>query len=237
MDGTGDLLEPIVRALGDEHDATAMRYPREATASYEPLVALTLAALPKQRPFIIVAESFSGPLALKVAAKRPPGLRGIALCATFVTNPIRLARSWMAFMVRPFMFSLAPDALVVRTLLGRRPAPKLRTCLLESLQSTTAEVMAARSKAVLRVDARAELANCEYPLLYLQGTRDRVVGKHNLETILAIRSTVAVVGIDAPHLLLQTAPEAAAEAIRAFVTSLPAERRAGAQRWQPNNRS
>jgi pimeloyl-ACP methyl ester carboxylesterase len=69
---------------------------------------------------------------------------------------------------------------------------------------------------VLQVDVHQELAECPVPVLYLRGDRDLVVPRHNLSEIQAIRPTVEVARFRAPHLVIQTQPEAVAEALRDF---------------------
>jgi len=224
MDGTGELFEPFVQALGSEDEVAVLRYPPTADAGYDELVTAVLAALPRRGPFIIVAESFGGPLALKVAARRPAGLRGIVLCATFADSPLPRLPTWLSHLIQPFFFWLAPDRVVVRALLGRQPAPALPPLLLDALRATPTEVLAHRARAVINVNVHSDLADCQYPLLYVQATNDRVVGKHCLERILATRRTTQVVEIEAPHLVLQTEPEACVKAIRAFLATLPQQR-------------
>ena len=50
-----------------------------------PVTRATEAAAARGGDFVVVGESFSGPLALLLAARSPPGLRGVVLCATSLT--------------------------------------------------------------------------------------------------------------------------------------------------------
>jgi hypothetical protein len=45
------------------------------------------AALPTRGRFVLLAESFSGPLAIRIAADPPSALVGLILCVTFARNP------------------------------------------------------------------------------------------------------------------------------------------------------
>ena len=52
---------------------------------------------------VLLAESFSGPIAIRVAADPPPGLAGVILCGTFAKNPFPWLRPVRALAVRvPF---------------------------------------------------------------------------------------------------------------------------------------
>ena len=84
MDGTGRLFAPFLEAIGPAVDVQVVRYPGNGSSGYEGLVELARAALPTDGDFFILGESFSGPVAISLAAAHPPGLMGLILCCTFV---------------------------------------------------------------------------------------------------------------------------------------------------------
>jgi pimeloyl-ACP methyl ester carboxylesterase len=223
LDGTGDLFGPLVEALGGEPKATILRYPRDHALGYEELLPTVLDALPKRDPFVLVAESFSGPLALMAAARKPRGLVGVALVATFVSSPLWWAGAWASPLVRPFAFRRTMPALVLRRALADRSAPDaLIAAVIAATASVRPEVMAARVRAVLTVDAREALASCDVPLVYLRGSRDRLVGRRASEAMLTLRPDLEIVDVDAPHLVLQTQPVACARTLALYCRKLVA---------------
>ena len=76
MDGTSQLFEPLLAALPATLPATAIAYPTHAPCGYDELLPLILAAIPPG-PFVVVGESFSGPLAVMLAARRPTGRHSV----------------------------------------------------------------------------------------------------------------------------------------------------------------
>jgi pimeloyl-ACP methyl ester carboxylesterase len=198
MDGTGVLFRPLVDALPPELEPIVVAYPTDEPLTYGELLPLVRRALPAGGDFIVLGESFSGPLALTVAAESPPGLAGVVLAGSFVANPIRSLPAWAGALSRPWLFRLLPTTLRRWNSLGLRVRPALR------------------GREILGVDARPALQGCPVPVLYLAGRQDRIVRAHNLELIRRLRPDIQVVALDAPHLLLQTAPIAAAAAISAF---------------------
>jgi hypothetical protein len=68
MDGTGTLFEPFVAALGHEFAVKVVDYPRAEPLGYEQLELFATAALPSEGPLILLGESFSGPIAVALAA-------------------------------------------------------------------------------------------------------------------------------------------------------------------------
>ncbi|MGH3626194.1 MAG: hypothetical protein ACRDRL_01935, partial [Sciscionella sp.] len=70
MDGTGDLFAPLIDALGDNIPCSVVRYPDESL-DYAGHEAIARAALPANGPYVILGESFSGPIAVSIAASEP----------------------------------------------------------------------------------------------------------------------------------------------------------------------
>ncbi len=77
--------------------------------------------------------------------------------------------------------------------------------------------VAARARAILALDARKCLRECPRPVLYLAGSRDRVVPRWNAQEIVRESPSAKVVTIDGPHLALYTNPVPAARAIVGFM--------------------
>src|SRR5262249_21123112 len=68
-------------------------------------------------PFAVVAESFSGPLGIRLAQRHADQLRALVLAATFVRNPSFAAS--MARLIGPYLFKRKPPEFALRwTLLG-----------------------------------------------------------------------------------------------------------------------
>jgi pimeloyl-[acyl-carrier protein] methyl ester esterase len=87
MDGTGQLLGRFLEALGPEVRAIVVSYPIAQALDYSQLEACARKMLPSDQPFVLSGESFSGPIAVSIAASSPNGLRGLVLCCSFVKNP------------------------------------------------------------------------------------------------------------------------------------------------------
>jgi pimeloyl-[acyl-carrier protein] methyl ester esterase len=205
LDGTGLLFGPALDVCPAGLEAVVQPLPREEPLSYPALAESILPDLPITEPYLLLAESFSGPLALEIAARKPTGLCGVVLVATFVTSPCPW---WLPVLPWSWLFRITPPAFLVRLLLlGRRaPAESLRL-FKEAVSSVKPQVMASRVRLVSSVDARRALEACPVPILYLRATRDSIVREDALAEILRVRSDVEHHEIVAPHLVLQAAPE------------------------------
>lgn len=216
MDGTGLLFAPLVAALPASLAPRVVAYPPDVPLGYDELDEIVGAALPTAGPFLLLGESFSGPLAIRAAARRPAGLAGVILVATFATSPYpRVLRRF----VRPWMFRCG-GSLRSRVLLGSDPDRPVADILQKAVGSVTPDVFARRAREVLSVDATLALRACPVPILVLWGTRDRVVPGRSLARVREQVPEAKIVTLDAPHLVLQARPREAAQAIVAFAAGL-----------------
>src|SRR5262245_22389675 len=93
LDGTGALFDPFVRALSAEIAPQIVRYPSDQPLGYDALEPMVAQHIPAREPYAILGESFSGPLALRLARRQEGDLVGVVLVATFVTNPVAFVPS------------------------------------------------------------------------------------------------------------------------------------------------
>jgi len=83
----------------------------------------------------------------------------------------------------------------------------------KAIRSVRTEVLRQRFREALSVDLRDRLRGCEVPFLYVEGTRDRMLGKRGLRQIASVMPGVKRVVVDGPHLLLQCRPHQVVQAI------------------------
>lgn len=215
MDGTGDLFDPLVNVLSNTVDIVVVRYPLTEPMGYEPLIELARRALPGDRPFFLLGESFSGPIAVALAAEQPTGLRGLILVASFLRTPTPWLKPFRSVIgmapVMPIARLIAP-----RLLLGRHETSSTRNLLLRALNQLSPAALKARARASLDVDVSSLFSTLEVPSLYLQAMDDAVLSDSVINDFLSHARAGRVKRIQAPHCLLQVAPQAAASALRAF---------------------
>lgn len=219
LDGTRHLFEPFLRAWPGE--SIVVSYPRQLPSDYPSLLPVVLDALPEDREFILLGWSFSGPLALMAAALRPAGLRGLILCASFVTKPIPWVPKLARHVAWPALFGFTGALSIAKTVLAGHGSKEVNELIKRAHGEVPSAVMAARVRALLAVDVREQLASCPVPAFYLAAKGDRVVPHRNARQIQRIRPDVEVRFIPGPHIALATHPAEAAAEIGRFVAALP----------------
>ena len=222
MDGTARLFhhfDAALRALA-AIDTRAIAYPA-APLDYAALEAFVRERLPCDRPFVLLAESFSGPLGAALRADPPPGMRALILCCSFVRNP-RPMLAPLRHLLDLVPFGALPGFALRQALLAPYATPPLQEELAAALAQVPPSVLRQRLRAVLETDASPSFARGSLPVLYLRARHDRLVPPANALQILRQAAGAQLVDIAAPHMLLQAAPEAAAGAVAAFLTGLSA---------------
>ncbi len=214
MDGTGLMFEPFLKASGD-FENLVVRYPQGLTA-YSDCIAFARAALPADRPFLLLGESFSGPVAIALAAERPAGLVGLVLCVTFARNP-RPGLAWLSPLLRALPALRLPLPLLRRLLLGGHPPEALLQLANAMLPLVPILTLKQRLLAVVAVDTTPLLARVQVPVLALCASQDRLVPKAATQWLRDHLPALDIATLKGPHWLLQTRPEAAVLVIKDFL--------------------
>ncbi len=215
MDGSGDLFADFCAALGEEVRPVVVSYPKNLPLDYRGLEAFARDRLPVNEPFFLLGESFSGPIAISLAASKPTGLIGLVLCCTFARNPHPLL-SYFKRMTGVLPVAASLSGLMAPLLFGSFSSLSLRTRLQQTLSDISADTLRARLRAVLEVDYSGKMKEIEIPVLYLQAADDRIVPSSAGRYIQTAVPSTTIVRLHSPHLLLQAIPFEAATVVKKY---------------------
>jgi pimeloyl-ACP methyl ester carboxylesterase len=216
LDGTGKLFAEFLEALDLQSNAHVVPYPPDVPSGYDELEPLVRAALPTQEPFVLLGESFSGPLAIRIAACPPAALVGLILCVTFASNPYPNL-GW-ARRLAPFLpLKSMPRWLRAPLMWGSASPSKAPRQSERAMAGVAVRVIRRRIAALLSVDETAALSKVLVPTLVLCATRDRVVSKSATTRLMRGIRHAQRVDVDGPHLLLKTRPKECAAAVLSFI--------------------
>lgn len=175
--------------------------------------------LPRNRRFVLLAESFSGPAAILAAASNPPGLAGVILCASFAQCPRPVLR-YLSPLLSLISTVPIPKFLLRGLFLGRFATPTLLEDLAHAVAAIEKDVLRGRLSAVIDVDVTVEVIRVPVPALYIAATQDRLVSARAKEPFRRHSSKWQIAEITGPHLLSQTAPREVVAEVRRFIEFL-----------------
>jgi pimeloyl-ACP methyl ester carboxylesterase len=172
-------------------------------------LATTLEAeLRRLEGFVLVAESYSGPIAVRLAARLGQKVALLVLCNPLVEMPVALpaglaasAASWRGMPATAAALALADGDRA----LGR--------AALDGIRALPREVLEARLTAAFAATADEIAPLLVAPLLAILGSRDRLVSPDWTRSLLHDVPFATVVELDAPHLVVQTKPAEVWDAI------------------------
>jgi len=223
LDSTGRLFEPLLSVLPSVFEASVVRFPANQTLPERDWFGCVRSVIPWDHPYILVAESTAGPLALRFVQAQQQDIRAVVLAASFVSNPIPTS-VWPSSLFGKSWLEKEPTAMLVREhLLGDDAPDLLVEAVTQALLALAPGVRAARIHALRQTNAAPELESCRKPLLYLRPAQDRFVAAKAVEELLRLKPSAKVVTIPGPHLLFQRNPRQALEAIREFLSQLVSE--------------
>lgn len=218
MHGTEELFADFVSALSSE--TRVLSYPNNIRLSNSELLDLIRSFVPASDPFIIIAESFSTPLAIQFAAANPSNLKGLILCAGFATSPLRGALRFLGRYLAPILPFVPAGVAGAIMVSGSHASQSTLGRLRAAINSVRPAVFVDRVHYVLACNALEELRRIEMPVLYMQAAHDRLVNPVCLEEMRRAKPEMEVVVLDGPHILLQIMPQLAAEIVADFVRRL-----------------
>ena len=207
LDGTGLLFKPFTDALLSDVETIVITYPADEVRSYEQLTEDVIAQLPKTEPFVLVAESFSGPIAYAVALQQPENMQSVVFVASFLKPPQRLVLGLSRLLPRRLLLSLPVPELVAKLfLLGSNVSDSVVELFRTSLRDVPAKVLSYRLDEIARLNLK--LQTCDMKAIYLQATDDYLVPDSCVEPFKEVMDQLKVCLIEGSHFLLQTSPQA-----------------------------
>jgi pimeloyl-ACP methyl ester carboxylesterase len=213
LDGTSRLFAPLLAHIPAGIPVTRVALPT-MPVTYDRLIQFV--ELPESERLVLVAESFSGPLAVGLAQRHR--VAAIVFCNSFVSSP---RSSALGLFVTPLIFRVrVPQFLLRYFLVGKNASADLVQLVADTIETIPPKVLAERLRCVFNVDVSIPFSRLDVPIMYLRSTEDRLVPDSCCQRMTALR-TVSVVRLSGPHLLLQTRPMDAWNSITRFLASIP----------------
>ena len=100
LDGTASLRHAFTSIIAPHFTAVDLiAYPSDIALDYAELQTWVRDRLPADGNFVLLGESFSGPIAIRLAGERPRELVAMVLAATFATPPVLVPPHWNAQLI------------------------------------------------------------------------------------------------------------------------------------------
>ena len=217
LDGSGELFAPLVAKLAETVDTRIVRLPLDGEQTQRALAQRLLPLLPSE-PFALLAESFSGAVALELARLKPAGLQQLILVATFLRPP------------RPLFLKFALPLVGIAWRWHRQLASlwwpfcgyvrdsETRARVMAALRYLTLPVLRARLHAIQTLNTPTDPLTI--PVHVIHAGNDRLLPVRLRKCFNSLGDGLIVPG---PHFLLQSEPGVMAELLRERLTLISPE--------------
>lgn len=210
LDGTGLLFKPFIDALPSGVETSVIAYPVDEKLSYEQLTEYVIERLPKTETFVLLAESFSGPVACKIALQPPANMKSVVFIASFLAPPQKLVLGLSRLLPRRLLLSLpVPEFVVKLFLLGPDVSASLIDLFRMSLSKVSAKVLSYRLDEIAGLKFKAQ--RCDLEAVYIQASDDYLVPEQCVEPFREVMHKLKVYQVKGPHFILQANPQNCAD--------------------------
>lgn len=214
MDGTGRLFAPLLNQITD-HQCMVIALPQSGPQDYPTLANFVHDKLPDD-DFILIAESFSGPIAATIAQQNHSSLKGVIFIATFLTPPHVMLLKLAQFLPIKWMSNLPGAHMMQKFLFFNKPVNlKLLILFNEVIDTVPSQVLRDRLKSISLL--KTSDFNCVVPSLYVSATEDKLVSADKIKDFQQRFTHLSVQKINGPHFIIQTCPEKCGQMIHNFV--------------------
>ena len=210
LHGTGELFGDFVRTLPADILPYVISYPTQEVLTLSGHAEFVFNRLPGS--FVMLAESFSGLIALSLLSEYQVPAQAVIFCAAFGRPPRRVLLSVLRSFPRlGLVLRLAPGRVIGALCAGNQNNARVVTVLRRALSRVGEDVIANR----FRLLAEEHVFKSEFrvPCYYFQAKHDRLVPSRHVQWFQERFPDFTVERIDGPHFLLQTRAEECAKRV------------------------
>lgn len=220
LDGTGLVFEPLLKQLPDEIKPQVVRYPADRVMSFQEHVEFARKQLPRKKPFVLLAESFSGPIGLQILSEPPENLKGVIFVATFARHPTPFLLDLGLYLPQKLLFNLFTKTFLGRFLCLAGASSESVDIFQGALKAVALSVLSNRLKILAELPPPPE-TNFSGPGLYLQAKSDRLVAERAIVPLQQLLPQLQTKQLPGPHITLLAHPKEGAQIINSFIAELP----------------
>lgn len=226
FDGTGKLFARLIDSINalceaDAFDIRVVSYTNEVELND---YVQTVRKLIGDETVTLLAESFSGPIAIQLLSQYPEIIERCIFSTSFAETPyLSLCNKAMQLPNIMFTNQIMRQMAMKQFCYGRHFTASLGKETLKTVQKLPVSIIKQRLTLLSKQDSQTLVSSIKTPCLYLQASDDKIVTAALSEKLHSILPNVRVHEIEGPHLLLQAKPADCAAAIIAFCNEMAHE--------------
>lgn len=220
LNGTGELFDAFFEAFPANVSHSVIAYPSGGLGGFEDYRNYVVERLSAYSSYVLLAESFSGPLAVHALANLREAPRALIICASFLQSPKPKLLSLNRLM--PFGRLLKAVSRFKRghsIFLGEDVTDETIAKFSVALNSLPPKLISERLRVLGELPPIEDAGTSSIPMCYLQSKRDLLVSTSAARDFQKVFSDMEVRRVGTSHFILQTRPLEAVQEICSFLKS------------------
>ncbi len=212
LDGTGEFFKPFLDVYGRQ-SAQIIPLPQSGPQDYASLTEYVAQRLPEDQDYVLLAESFGGPIGANLALRGLRRLKGVIFVATFLSPPPWWLTTLGLMLPLQTMMPTRAGTLLLRWLLaGAQASAEYMSWVRSVVGGVPAAIIKARIRALRGL--RRQQGKTAVPALYLHARQDHMIPARKYAEFNRHFSDIKLFKIDGPHLILPARAGDCAQIIR-----------------------
>ncbi len=217
LDGTGLLFNELITHLTSHFQVIVVSCPPNRHCSLTELAELVREKVEDPQNTILLGESFSGIVVIKLLVENPLPLRGIIFCSAFSEAPYPNALKILGKLpLNNFPWHKTPGILVKKMGLGSSAKRNQIENIRHALSQVNPEVIAHRVQLISQFHAPCRTQVWEIPCCFLQASQDCLVSQSSANWFSERFNPFFLNKVEGPHFLIQAQPQQCAIRIVEF---------------------
>lgn len=215
LDGTGRLFAPLLACTDDPASFLVVHY-QDVPADLNQLAEQAEAVIPQGEAVILIAESFSSLVALRLLERGKLQIAGILFFAGFARAPCPLLLNLARFVPASLIKIFSTNPLLVRLFFLTNKMPlSVFDLYLDVVRSIPPEVLKDRIRLLYEAKNLPSI-KADIPFGQLRVRGDLLVSKRSTTDLRTLNPALFIWEVEGTHFFLQTNPEKSLQIIREF---------------------
>jgi surfactin synthase thioesterase subunit len=212
LDGTGALFKPFIDLLPKDIEPVIIQYPLNEQLTYSEICDLVMSQLPEDEEYILVGESFSGPIVYEIAYKKPKNIKSVIFIASFLSNPRPNILKLLRFVpLKLMLFMPIPRFIVKLFVLGGLANDEIMKLFMATIKRIPANQLVFRLNEIAKLTMKEY--KCNVKAIYIQASSDKLVPKKSLEEFKDKFKELKIFKVEGSHFVMQVNPSSCLKVI------------------------
>lgn len=220
FDGTGLMFNAFNTEVKDAVKTFVVAYPQEDAQDYLTLAEYVRSKIPENEDYILLGESFAGPLVYEIACKDPQNCKACIFVATYLTNPSPAALNKLTRLpAKLIVYLLSIPIIIAKLTLSKDADLDIAKAIADNFASVKPSIIKQRLKTINSL-GEAPTRQLAMPCLNLTATEDKLVMKEKINEFKTLCTQLTLGTAEGGHFVLQENPIKCGEVVKNFLTTI-----------------